>query len=74
MEYANPKNIGAQLLKVFGDLKSVSFNELQAMTGLPTELLQRGLGELQSGGLIEGDQTKYSLTERGDKARFFVAV
>ena len=74
MLYANPKVVGAQLLKILGDLQSQSFNELQSRTGLPADVLERGLAELTESGLIFGDQSKYSLTERGDKARYFVST
>jgi len=73
MRYATTNNISAVVLKVLGEQKGVSFDGLQRATGLLPDELTQGINELQSGGLIEGDQTKYSLTERGDKARYFVA-
>jgi hypothetical protein len=73
MRYATTNNISAVVLKVLGDQKGVSFDDLQRVTGLLPGELQQGISVLQSSGLIEGSPTKYSLTERGDKARYFVA-
>lgn len=73
MRYATANNISALVLKALGERKVLSTEELTRVTGLLPDELQQGLSELQSGGLIEARATDYALTERGEKARHFVA-
>jgi predicted transcriptional regulator len=73
MRFATANNISALLLKALGERKVMSADELTRMTGLLPDELEHGLRELQSGGLIEPLEKNYALTERGEKARYFVA-
>lgn len=73
LKRGNPNTVGAVILKLVGDQKAMSLDDLRSITGLPADMLVRTLGNLQSDGLIRGTEAEYLLTERGDKARFFVA-
>jgi len=72
LKRGNPKTAGAVILKLLAE-QPLSNTDLQSMLGLPADLLERSLAELENGNLIESTGGRYTLTERGEKARFVVA-